>query len=206
MSHFRSDRSRARVAREAALLLYTSQEKEYKQAKMRAAQMLGVRVYPSNREVAEELDKIAEEIEGKSRSERLKMMREEALKVMETLKDFNPLLIGSVWRGTAHKNSDIDIEVFAEDSREVAERLRLNGYRILREEWKSTVKKGEKKVSLHIYVKTKNDFEVEVTVRSTESIGERRICEIYGDEIIGLNRRKLKEVLEKDPLKKFLPK
>ena len=32
------------------------------------------------------------------------------------------------------------------------------------------------------------------------------ISEIYGDEIIGLNRRKLKEVLEKDPLKKFLPK
>jgi len=58
---------RKRVAREAATLLYTSQEKEYKQAKKRAAKMLRVRVLPSNLEVAEELDKIAEEKEGSSR-------------------------------------------------------------------------------------------------------------------------------------------
>jgi hypothetical protein len=55
---------RKRVAREAATLLYSSQEKEYKQAKKRAAKMLSVRVLPSNLEVAEELDKIAEEKEG----------------------------------------------------------------------------------------------------------------------------------------------
>ena len=45
---------RNRVAREAALLLYTSQEKEYKQAKKRASETLGARVLPSNLEVAEE--------------------------------------------------------------------------------------------------------------------------------------------------------
>jgi len=39
-----------RVAREAALLLYTSQEKEYKQAKKRATENLGARILPSNAE------------------------------------------------------------------------------------------------------------------------------------------------------------
>ncbi|MGD8507086.1 MAG: hypothetical protein PVF15_10545, partial [Candidatus Bathyarchaeota archaeon] len=53
-----------RVAREAALLLYTAQEKEYKQAKKRAAENLGARALPSNSEVARELDAIAEEREG----------------------------------------------------------------------------------------------------------------------------------------------
>ncbi|RJS86281.1 tRNA adenylyltransferase, partial [Candidatus Bathyarchaeota archaeon] len=73
---------RRRVAREAAFLIYTSQEKEYKQAKIRAAEILGARTLPSNREVAEELDAIAAELEGESRLERLIRMRREALEVM----------------------------------------------------------------------------------------------------------------------------
>jgi len=95
---------RGRVAREAALLLYTSQEKEYKQAKKRAAETLGVRVLPSNLEVAEELDRIAEEREGASRKELLLRMRREAREIMEILEEFNPRLVGSVWRGTARQN------------------------------------------------------------------------------------------------------
>ncbi|HDM44938.1 MAG TPA: tRNA adenylyltransferase, partial [Candidatus Bathyarchaeota archaeon] len=96
----RRDEARLKVAREAALLLYTSQEKEYKQAKTKAARTLRLKVYPSNREVAEELDRLAEEMEGKARADRLTKMRKEALRVMEALREFNPILIGSVWRGT----------------------------------------------------------------------------------------------------------
>jgi len=119
---------RRKVAKEAAFLLYTSQEKEYKQAKKRAAQTLGVHVLPSNLEVAEELDKIAEEKEGLSRQERLLQMRREALKIMETLKNFHPKLIGSVWRGTIHKNSDIDITTFSQNPEAVYTKPRKNGY------------------------------------------------------------------------------
>ena len=102
-----------RVAREAATLLYTSQEKEYKQAKMRAAETLGIRVLPSNFEVAMELDRIAEEMEGASRKAMLLQMRKEALQIMRRLEGFHPRLVGSVWRGTAHHNSDIDILTFS---------------------------------------------------------------------------------------------
>jgi len=40
------------------------QKKEYKQAKMKAAKNCGVRIMPTNLEVALELDEIAEETEG----------------------------------------------------------------------------------------------------------------------------------------------
>ena len=53
-----------KVAREAATLLYFGAEKEYKQAKDRAAETLGTHFLPSNRDIALELDKIAEENEG----------------------------------------------------------------------------------------------------------------------------------------------
>jgi len=82
---------KSRVAREAATLLYFGVEKEYKQAKIRAARTLGIHFLPSNLEVALELDKIAEENEGENRKERLIQMREEALQVMKLLDAYCPL-------------------------------------------------------------------------------------------------------------------
>ena len=67
--------SRHRIAREAATLLYFGAEKEYKQAKLRAAKILGSRFLPTNLEVAIELDRIAEEIEGSLKKRRLVKMR-----------------------------------------------------------------------------------------------------------------------------------
>ena len=202
MKFLRRDESRLKVAREAALLLYTSQEKEYKQAKRKAAETLGLKVYPSNREVAEELDRIAEEVEGKARVERLMKMRREALRVMETLREFNPILIGSVWRGTVHRNSDVDVEVYAEEPEAVVKRLREKGFKVSRIERRSTGRDGG---SLHIYLWSGHGFEVELTVRSPETRGKRRRCEVYGDDIVGLDVDGLRRVLEEDPLRRFLP-
>ncbi|RLG99309.1 tRNA adenylyltransferase, partial [Candidatus Bathyarchaeota archaeon] len=66
---------RQKAAREAALLLYTQQEKEYKQAKVRATKSLGINFLPNNREIAEQLDLLAEEVEGEERKRRLIEMR-----------------------------------------------------------------------------------------------------------------------------------
>ena len=119
---------RNRVAQEAALLLYTSQEKEYKQAKKRAAMNLGTRIFPSNFEVAQELDSLCEQREGPKREEMLIRMRMEAKEIMAILKMFNPRLVGSVWRGTVHQNSDIDIHTFFQDNKEIVEKLQNQKY------------------------------------------------------------------------------
>ena len=116
---------RQKAAREAALLLYTQQEKEYKQAKVKAAKSLGINFLPNNREIAEQLDLLAEEIEGEERKRRLIEMRHEALKIMKILKDFHPKLVGSVWRGTINKNSDIDITVFHSEPEKVLKTLKF---------------------------------------------------------------------------------
>ncbi|MFB0501424.1 MAG: nucleotidyltransferase domain-containing protein [Candidatus Bathyarchaeia archaeon] len=194
-----------RVAREAAILLYTSQEKEYKQAKKRAVKTLGVRVLPSNREVAKELDKIAEEREGRSRQERLLQMRREALQVMELLKKFHPKLIGSVWRGTARKNSDIDIVTFSSAPKVVLAQLQKTNLKIAKTEWLSVTKRGRKEASFHIHLILSSGNEVEVVVRSPERIGLKERCEIYRDFVTGLNYPQLKRVLAENPLQKFVP-
>jgi hypothetical protein len=51
---------RCRVAREAAVLLYFGVEKECRQAKLKAAEALRVRVLPTNLEVSLELEELYE--------------------------------------------------------------------------------------------------------------------------------------------------
>lgn len=196
---------RNRVAQEAALLLYTSQEKEYKQAKQRAAEILGARILPSNFEVAEELDRIADEREGSKKRELLKRMRKEAKQIMTVLKEFSPRLVGSVWRGTARQNSDIDIHVFSQDANQVVDLLQKNSYNIEDSRWCSVTKSGNKQSSFHISLVLESGDNVEIVVRSPECIGQPERCETYGDQKTGLNLSQLAKVLEENPLQKFVP-
>ncbi|MCJ7613337.1 nucleotidyltransferase domain-containing protein [Candidatus Bathyarchaeota archaeon] len=197
---------RNRVAQEAALLLYTSQEKEYKQAKQRAADTLGVRGLPSNFEVAEELDIIAEEREGAQRRELLLRMRMEAKEIMETLKIFNPRLVGSVWRGTARQNSDIDIHTFSQDHHQVLDLLQKRNYEVERSEWCSVTKAGTKEASFHIHAILPSGDAVEVVVRSLECLGQPERCVTYGDSKTGMNFKQLVRTIKENPLQKFVPK
>jgi len=165
-----------------------------------------VRVLPSNLEVAEELDKIAEEMEGPSRQERLIRMRREALYIMESLRDFHPRLVGSVWRGTVHQNSDIDILMFSSDPTVVLARLQKSSFRVTRAEWSAVTKRGKKESSFHIHLALPSDDEAEVVVRSPEKMSLFDKCEIYGDLVTGLNYPQLRRILEENQLQKFTPK
>ena len=193
-----------KVAREAAILLYTGQEKEYRQAKIKAAENLGVKILPSNREIAEELDSLAQELEGKERERRLIEMRKTALQIMKVLKAFNPRLVGSVWRGTANRKSDIDILIFHDMPKRIVTILEKAGFSIRGAEWRTIEKKGEKKSFFHLFLEY-SGYEIEVVVKPLEESEIVEKCEIYGDKIIGLSIEELEEVLRRNPLQRFLP-
>ena len=194
-----------RVAREAATLLYFGAEKEYKQAKDKAAQTFGVHFLPSNLEVALELDKIAEENEGPKRKERLIQMRKEALAIMHLLGGFRPVLIGSVWRGTIKQGSDIDIAVYADDPEKIVNALKAAGVKILKKSWTTVNKLGITLESFHIYAETPAKNGLEIVARSREESGKKRKCETFGDELKGLNIKELEKVLDSNPTQQFIP-
>ena len=148
---------KSRVAREAATLLYFGAEKEYKQAKDRAAKTLGAHFLPSNLEVALELDKIAEENEGSKRKDRLFEMRREALEIMKALTIYHPVLIGSVWRGTVRLGSDIDIAVYADEPQRVINAVKAQGLKVSRTTWTTVNKHGTTLTSFHIYAQTASE-------------------------------------------------
>ncbi len=194
-----------RVAREAATLLYFGAEKEYKQAKEKAAQTFGVHFLPSNLEVALELDKIAEENEGEKRGERLVQMRKEALEMMRLLGRFCPVLIGSVWRGTIKQGSDIDIAVYTDDPEEILKILKARGINVQKTAWTTVNKRGATLESFHIYAETVSKHGLEIVARSREEAGKKRKCETFGDELKGLSIKELEKVLETNPSRQFIP-
>jgi predicted nucleotidyltransferase len=190
---------RSSVAREAARLLYSGAAEEYIQAKYMAAISLGVKAVPSNYDVAVELDRLADEEEGGERQRRLTEMREIALMVMRSLQSFTPQLIGSVWRGTARKGSDIDIIALATSPADVEYALR--DYRV-KEKGGVTSHGGIH--AYHFKLEVRMD-EVEVVVRDPAEYTEDR-CDVYGDVKRGLTLRELERLLRVDPLRKFVPR
>jgi len=199
------DNLRSRVSREAATLLYYGDEKEYRQAKLKAAKTFGVHFLPSNLEIALELDKIAEEKEGSPRKTRLILMRQEALKIMKLLDEYKPLLIGSVWRGTTRVDSDIDISVYADHPEKILGILKFFNIKIQCSCWTRVNKQGMTYMSYHVYVETETKNSMEIVVRSPDEVGKPRKCEIFGDEIKGLRTVELEKLLKENPTKQFLP-
>lgn len=192
---------RRKVAREAARLLYYNHFEEYKQAKEEAARICGVKFLPSNFEVAVELDRLAGEVEGADRDRLIVELRWEALEVMKRLKAFHPRLIGSVWRGTARRGSDIDIEAYSHETELVLKELEKT-YQITGME--RTKIGGEADTFQHIHFKLSTGQEVEVVVKGLERLGEKRKCDVYGDLIAGLTLKQLERILEEDPNKRFI--
>lgn len=198
--------SRGKVAKEAARLLYTGASEEYMQAKERAARSLGVEEMPSNYEVAIELDLLAEQSEGDERREQLVTMRSVALNIMRVLAKHRPVLIGSVWRGTARRGSDIDIVAYASRPDDLAALLRSAGYHVARSEDTVVVREGRTVRSTHIHLNLGGDLKAEVVVRSPEEKGEDERCEIYGDVKRGIGLQELEKLMKSDPLRKFVPR
>ncbi len=197
---------RERVAKEAARLLYTGASEEYMHAKERAARSLGVDAMPSNYEVAVELDLLAEQSEGAERRDFLIGMRNEALGVMRVLAEYGPVLMGSVWRGTARRGSDIDIVAYASRPNDVAALLRSAGYHVARSEDAVAVRRGRTVRSTHFYLSLGGGLEAEVVVRPPEERGEEERCEIYGDVKRGISLQELEKLMKSDPLRKFVPR
>lgn len=151
------------------------------------------------------LDKIAEENEGSSRQERLIRMRKEALELMQILKAYKPILIGSVWRGTIHHNSDLDIVVYHDEPENILRLLKQGNLKITQTEWVAVTKKGERKGSFHVYAELPAREKVEIKIAQSSEASKIEQCEIYGDEIAGLSLKKLEKVLKENPTKRFLP-
>src|SRR5258708_1823283 len=123
----RERRLRARIAVEAARLLFSREETEYIRAKRKAARILGFRFkpddLPSNREVRGRLEEIAAAVGARPIVPKPRDVLLEALRWIRRLSVFHPRL---VWPPPDPGAADVDFELrlFAADSEEPLALLR----------------------------------------------------------------------------------
>jgi len=155
---------RRRIAWEAARLMYTREESEYFRAKMKAARRMfrgdpKPSDLPSNREIRDQIEAIARLHEGDRRTEKLRDMRVEALRMMRILRSFRPRLIGSTLTGHIRRGSDVDLHVFSDSLESVCAALEAEGvsYEVQR---KRVRKQGEERNYTHVHVADRYEFEL----------------------------------------------
>lgn len=161
------ERVRRQIAILAARMMYAREESEYFTAKRKAARQLGVdsrfrpKDLPSNAEIREHVQSLADIYEGESRQRNLREMRLAALRLMRELAAFRPRLIGSTLTGHTRKGSDIDLHVFADSVSTLTSLLSDMGYRF-EVERKQVRKHGEERTFTHVHLVDR--FEIELTI------------------------------------------
>jgi hypothetical protein len=144
----RTRERRHRLAHEAARLMAEGGIRDYHQAKLKAAERLGIHddaSLPRNREIEDALREYQRLFAGEGHAEGLRARREAALRALDFFAPFDARLVGSVLDGTADANAAVALHLHAEDPDAVprfledhgipaearARRLRLDPQRLL---------------------------------------------------------------------------
>lgn len=159
-----NEKFRRQIAFEAARLMYERRESEYFRAKLRAAKRIcrgwvKPKDLPSNAEIRDQIQQFARLHEGDSRTENLRDMRVEALRMMRLLSAFRPRLIGSTLTGHVRRGSDIDIHLFSDTLEAVEATLESAGVEFSVER-KRVRKHGEERMFTHIHIADEFPFEL----------------------------------------------
>lgn len=116
------DRHRLLISQEAARIMAQEGVKDFKVAKRKAAQRLGLPSngnLPGNAEVEAALLDYQRLFQAETQGQCLRELRQSAVEAMEFLQEFSPRLVGSVLRGTAGPHSSIGLHLFANTPEEV---------------------------------------------------------------------------------------
>lgn len=117
-----SARLRQSIASYAARLMAEEGIDDYGFAKRKAARALGANeseALPGNDEVEAELRAYQALFQEDEHPERLRELRTTALEVMDLLSAYRPYLTGAVLDGTAGRYAEIELELFADSSKDV---------------------------------------------------------------------------------------
>lgn len=115
----RTRERRHRLAHEAARLMAEGGFRDYHQAKLKAAERLGIHddaSLPRNREIEEALREYQRLFAGPSQAQAVRTRREAAVRAMDFLADFSPRLVGPVLEGTADANSPVHLQLHSDDA------------------------------------------------------------------------------------------
>ena len=126
----RTHERRTRLAQEAARLMAVGGIRDFHQAKLKAAERLGIHddaSLPRNREIEDALREYQRLFQGDATADALQRRREAALNALEFFAAFDARLVGPVLEGTADANTPVALHLYSDDAGAVARCLDDSG-------------------------------------------------------------------------------
>jgi hypothetical protein len=166
----RNDR-RSTIANLAARLMAEDGIEDYALAKRKAARQAGMpdtRELPNNDEIDEALRTYQQIYHQEAHRDRLRVLRQMALRAMRELAQFNPHLTGSVLSGNAGKYAGINLQLFTDSAKAVE--LYLIGRGIKYRTGQSRLYCGSQALTAPVYTVEDDGTEIELTVLSLREL------------------------------------
>ena len=126
----RTRERRQHLAFEAAKLMAEGGIRDYHQAKLKAAQRLGIfddASLPRNREIEDALREYQRLFLGSDQAAEVRRRREAAVRALEFFHDFEPRLVGPVLEGTADANTAVALHLHSDDADAVPRHFEEHG-------------------------------------------------------------------------------
>lgn len=117
------DHLRWRIAQEAARLMVEQGIRDFGLARRKAAERLGIgerHLFPDNREIEQAQLEHLRIFHADTQPQRLRHLRQTALRAMLLLERFAPRLVGPTLKGSADQHSPVNLHLFASQPEEVS--------------------------------------------------------------------------------------
>ena len=193
-----SARERQVVAQEAARIIVDHGIRDYRVAKQKAAERLGMNrrgSLPGNAEIEAAVANHLQIFNGDSHNDLLRLMRTAALSAMELLGDFSPRLVGPVLVGTADENSAVNLHVFADSPEMVAMEIGDMGIAFRSYERRLKTRRGQVEVFAGFEFNHQNEV-MQATVFPIDGIRQAPLSPIDGKPMKRADKNAVQELLQ----------
>ena len=193
-----SERARQVVAQEAARIIVNHGVRDYRLAKQKAAERLGMNTrgsLPANAEIEAAVADHLQIFGGESHNHLLRLMRTAALSAMELLSNFSPRLVGPVLVGTADENSAVNLHVFADSPEMVAMQIGDMGIQFRSYERRLKSRRGQVDTYAGFEFTHSNET-IQATVFPVDGIRQAPMSPIDGKPMKRVDSDAVQELLE----------
>ena len=192
------ERARHILAQEAARIIVDQGIEDYRLAKLKAAERLGMRgrgSLPGNAEIEKAVSEHLQLFGRELHVDLLRVLRRAALSAMEVLAPFTPRLVGPVLHGTASANSPVNLHVFADNAELVAFRLQESfvPYRPFERRLKSCRDRVE---SFSAFRFAQGESDIEATVFPFDGVRQAPISPVDGKPMRRADKSAILKLLE----------
>ncbi len=191
------DRAREVLAQEAARIIVEQGIQDYRVAKHKAAERLGMTergALPNNAEIERALSAHLKLFGRECHVDLLAQLRSAALSAMELLAAFTPRLVGPVLHGTAGSHSAINLHVFSDTFEQV--RMRLDEQRVSYQLFEKRLKSRRDRTETYAGLRFVHEQSaVEATVFPIDGVRQAPISPIDGKPMRRADARAVRDLL-----------